>query len=181
MHNHDKHRWVGCVIRAGLLTLAAALTGGCEFKGGLFEPTGEDADNAQVWRITPVRLRVYPSTGFVRSAGQVSLDARIELFDEAGDTVKGVGVFRFELYTNARPGEPAMGTRLYAWEVPVRTLAQNSRQYDPITRTYLCKLKLDGSEIPGNVVLLTTFLPVGGGRLETRALLTPEGVRAQQD
>lgn len=162
-----------------ILALVLPAVAGCSFKGGLppLLPGTGAAD--KVWQIHPVRLRVYPSTAYAGQGKDTTLDTRIELFDEAGDSCKGVGIFRFELYAHPRAGEPALGPRLYAWEVPVLTLDQNRRQYDSITRTYLFHLRLDGPAPTSPLLLTVTFVPAGSAtRLETHAILTPSGVRS---
>jgi hypothetical protein len=174
--------------------LLALLAGGCAFKGdkpagsggsgvgedGLIaatNPAGGVASNGEkAWQVKPVRMRVYPSTRFVRDKGAALLEARVELLDDAGDPVKGVGDFRFDLFGAGRAGEPTMGQRLYSWDVSMLSLDANRQHYE-ITRTYLFRLKLDDLSVTQSPVrLLVTFMPAGGGRLETRALIGPEGV-----
>ena len=89
------HRWVIWVL--------LLVSVGCVWKGG-----GQKSDFNQqyigghVWKIGPVRMRVYPSTRFIEGKDDAMLEARVELFDEMGDAVKGVGEFRIELFDRLR-------------------------------------------------------------------------------
>lgn len=113
--------------------------GGCAWKG----ERGESSVAALqgTWDIRPARMRVYPTTRFVREASQGLLEARIELLDELDDPVKGVGEFHIELLSLNARGET--GDRLYLWTVPMHTQAQNKEYWDAVSRTYLFRLKID--------------------------------------
>ena len=134
-------------------------------------PTGGD-----YWRIKPAQMRVYPSTRFVVNEGQVVLEARIELFDEMGDSVKGVGHFHLELHT---AGEKKASKRLYTWDVSARTLAEQRRYYESITRAYLFPLKLHSDKAPDREVSIEViFTTPRGRRLVTQAKLGDTAARS---
>ena len=108
----------------------------------------------------------------MQQSGQAALEARIELFDQMGDSIKAAGRIRFELFATAAPGPGMRGLRLYTWNVEMLTLEDQQQYFDPITRGYLFRLKLDNLSITRRATLLhITFTQVGGLRLETQALV----------
>jgi hypothetical protein len=130
------------------------------------EPPGDH------WRIRPVRMRVYPSTRFVQYEAQMALEARVEFLDELKDPMKAVGRLRFEVYAANRDGEIADQKRLFAWDVPMLTLAENQEYYDAVTRAYLFRLGVD--KLPEKIertVLRVTYMPLTGERLEAMAVV----------
>lgn len=171
--------------RAVAFVMLACL--GCAWKGGA---TQHPRICDQMWQIVPVRIRVYPSSHFTRDQDQLILEARIELFDEMGDSVKGAGIWHFELYAHEQTGElspsgivtsstrrPIAAPRasdelLYSWDVTMLSLDQNQRFYDPITRTYLFRLNLeDGSTSPTAVKVHIIFTRPDGKRLQATSIV----------
>ncbi len=143
---------------------------GCVWKGGVRHAT--DRVLPQAWAYEPRRMRVYPSTRFVQDDQRPILEARIELTDEMGDSIKGVGRFRLELFARGIAGNPGVGQRLYSWDVSTTTLADQYRYYDPITRAYLFRLKLDEAiTAQTQTVVQVMFISPQGKRLETQAVL----------
>ncbi len=162
------------ILRVMTLALLVPLTA-CAFKGANGEPGGT---NGSVWRPHPAAARVYPSTRFARFAEGTMLEARIELLDEMGDSIKGAGEFRLELFAPAvgRAAEEGRdpGRRLYTWETPLHTLAQQRQFYDPVTRTYQFRLRMDVPSHAGSEALLrVTFLAADGERLQAEAVVDP--------
>lgn len=160
-------RVIGWVV----LTLLA----GCAFKGEA--PRSGTADGG-AWRPEPTAVRVYPSTGFVTLGGDTLLEARIEVLDQMGDPAKASGVMRLELFAaSASQASHLSGRRpphLYVWRVPIRTIEQQERFYDPITRTYLLRLRLDNPAHAREPVLLrVTFLAADGSHLRAQAVVQP--------
>ena len=123
------------------------------------------------WLIEPVRMRIYPSTRFVDRDSETILEARVEMFDEMSDSVKGVGQFRFELLVAGLMGQTE---RLYTWNVSALTLSDQRRYYDSITRAYLVPLKLTEAVSQDMATLRVTFVGPSGNRLETSALVGAE-------
>ncbi len=160
---------------AAVLALAAALSA-CAFKGedaSPYEGFPGDIRQGDVWEIRPVRMRVYPSSRFIREDNKPLLEARVEFFDASGDSTKAVGEMRFELFTAGAAAQTTSGQRLYAWAVPMRSMEQNNLFYDSVTRTYLFRLSLDSlSIIRDQTRLKVTLTPVRGPRIDTEALLT---------
>jgi hypothetical protein len=155
-----------------------ATVSGCAFKGegaASANASGGEARQGEVWEIRPVRMRIYPSSRFIREDGKPLLEARVEFFDAAGDSTKAVGEMRFELFTAGPAGQTTAGQRLYAWAVPMWTAEQNSLFYDSVTRTYLFRLSLDSLSIIRDQTRLRVILtPPRGPRIDTEALLTIE-------
>ena len=157
-----------------LLTATVMFAWGCSWKGDRTNGRDPSASGA-VWKLEPVRMRVDPSSRFVESNDTAVLEARIELLDEMGDSIKGVGTVRFELFAGDRMSEPAIGRRLYSWDVSLLTLVQQKQFYDSITRAYLFRLNLhDTTTANRATVLMATFTPVAGRRLEAHAFLSDD-------
>ena len=129
------------IVLVSLVVLTSAP--GCKslpYKGEHDKP---QAGPAADWPFRPIGMRVHPFTSFVTSKGATSLDARLELVDDMGDVTKGLGKFRFELYSGGGAEVRGQDQRLYVWEASAATLDETREHYDPITRTYYFKLQLD--------------------------------------
>lgn len=160
------------------LLLLLAVLAGCSGGNRASGPRDRDAILApgDAWRPRPVAMRVYPSTRFVEQEGHALLEARLELSDEMGDPAKYPGEFRLELYgtpsTGGVPGSLDAERQLYAWRVPVVTLEQHRTFFDPITRVYLLRLKLDPEALPaGAARLRASYRPIDGDRLRAEATI----------
>ena len=157
---------------AAIIGLMLWMMCGCVWKGGQDHIRPSRLDDAQEWRSTPSRIRVYPSTRFTQDSDQPILDARIELVDDMGDPVKAAGRLRLELFARSATGKPDIGQRLYSWDVSTWTLADQKRHYDPITRAYLFRLKLDEPQTSKiQTVLKVMFTSGEAPRLEAQASL----------
>jgi hypothetical protein len=163
-----------------LLALAGAPQKGCQFSGDTVpeRPNGSaGGDNGSgtggtLWRAVPVDLRVYPSTRFIREENEPILEARLELFDEMGDSVKGAGKVFLELYAGDREGAREIGRRLYTWNLTLETLEDQRKYYDPITRAYLFRLKVDNLQVARRTTTLyVTLMQPGGKRLQAYMVL----------
>ena len=162
-----RHTW----LIAETLLLAVLLAGGCVQSKGARPPaelpmaSGED-----LWSPQPVALRIYPSTRFVIEREVPLLEARIELFDQMGDSIKSSGRGRFELFAADTAPGVAVGRLLYSWDMQFVTQDDQQQYYDPITRGYLLRLRLDSDQITRRPVLLrVTFQPPEGERLVAEA------------
>jgi len=155
---------VAVVAGAGLLCAA-----GCAFKGDADAGDKPSAKAGEVWRPRAVALRIYPSTRFVEERGDKLLEARIELFDEMGDSVKAAGRVHFELHPVGEEGSAAIGERLYAWDIDLLTLDDHREYYDPIIRGYVFRLKIGNFDPARHSTRLTAvFTTIDGRRLDTR-------------
>lgn len=127
---------------------------------------GEEAGD--MWMPRPVSIRIYPSTRFVQEDGRPVLEARIELFDVMGDSVKSSGTLRCELFALGEGDRPTVGERLYRWDIELRTVEAQRRYFDPIIRGYVFRLKMDDMDLVRRPTLLrVTFQPPDGPRLRT--------------
>jgi hypothetical protein len=151
-----------------VLLVTTSIFPGCHFKGA----NGPAGGNGRDWPLRPVSMRVHPFTSLTSEGGAAALDARIELFDPAGDGTKGIGTLRFELYAEA-PTEGRQGDarRLFHWDASIATLAENREHWDPITRTYRFLLKLDRRPPDGRRLRLHVQLDAPTGER-----LTADGV-----
>ena len=159
-------------LAAGFLVvmmIASMAAGGCALKSGA-DARGSGYYEGEAWEPKPTALRIYPSTRFTTRENEEVLDARVELFDQMGDSVKGSGHFTFELVEDA--GAAGRGTQLYVWDAEVYTLEAQRKFYDPISQGYLFRLKMDDNEIAKRgAILRVTFLPIDGERLDAQQTL----------
>lgn len=163
-----------------VLVACVATVGACEqisFKGGPAEPSDQVAAE---WPFVPRVMRIHPFTSISQAAPEepAVLEARVELLDRLGDVTKGVGQFRFELYTVV-PRATVNSTsqkQLFMWTAPMVTLDENRQHYDPITRTYAFKLKMERPPAAGQrLKLLAHFTDPQGQRLADEITLTMSG------
>jgi hypothetical protein len=172
--------------KAVLVAAVAGMTIGCTWKGNFGgSPSDTEGQPPRVaWTLQPVDMRVYPSSRFSVQNQQAMLEARIELLDEMGDSTKGVGQFHFELFAGGtpgfaeaagspgHPGRPTSAQRLYTWDVPLLTLDDQKRHYDPITRAYLFRLRMDEQALPQrNTTLQASYEALSGERLKASTVL----------
>ncbi len=166
-------RYVRSVMLLGVLLVVS----------GCLEPKGGGLDSyrgATAWPFVPVKMRVHPFTSVEYDAQKDShvLEARIEMLDPAGDMTKAVGQFHFELYRVGRQASEGSleGDLLYAWDAPLLSLDSNQRHFDPITRTYLFKLRLDRQPEPGSRLrVVAQFTDPGERHLTAEAELDYTG------
>jgi hypothetical protein len=159
-------------MRIAWVCMVLMILPGCTWKGGQGDFRGEGDLGSRVWRAKPVRMRVYPSTRFVQEGDRSILEARLELMDEMGDSVKGAGRFRIELFAGGWVDIPGVGQRLYDWEVETLKLADQRLYYDAITRAYLFRLRLDDNTTALRSALLhVMYASPDGARLEAHAVL----------
>ena len=164
---------IGYCCGLGVVSLGLVL-GGCVWKGG--DDAGNRVrfeDSGDIWMVKPVRMRVYPSTQFIQDdTGRSVLEARIELIDDMGDSVKGVGKFRLELLSRSRTTDVGVGQRLYSWNVSATTLEEQIKYYDSITRAYCFHLNLDEDRsAKRDTYLHVMFTTTDGRRLATETSL----------
>ncbi|MEM9417491.1 MAG: hypothetical protein AAGA25_00370 [Planctomycetota bacterium] len=134
---------------------------GCQPKGPA-PPKPVERETAETgWQPKAVALRIYPSTRFVREQDTPMLEARIEMFDQMGDSIKASGQLRFELFAAGHAPGIDVGRLLYSWDIGLLTLEDQQRYYDPITRAYLLRLRLDSTGITRREVLLRVTFQVG--------------------
>lgn len=132
-----------------VLVLGVVLAG-CGSGGAKPAWPGPDArPGAGACPFDPVVARVHPLTHVdARSPGLAAdkclLVLHLELRDQFGDAVKGVGDLKVELYKPGPGTSPGMETQALVWEVPAFAQAEtNSARFDPATRTYRLPLVAD--------------------------------------
>ncbi|MEM6457919.1 MAG: hypothetical protein AAF710_00845 [Planctomycetota bacterium] len=153
-------------IRGVFALVCSLLLVGCVDAKGPGADTAASERDGDGWQPTPVALRIYPSTRFVNEAGTPLLEARVELFDEMGDSTKASGLLRFELFAAGQVPGIEVGRLLYSWDIALATLEDQRRYYDPITRGYLLRLRLESAEATRRQVRLrVTFQPATGQRM----------------
>ncbi len=119
-------------------------------------------DNLPIgWQPEAVALRIYPSTRFVSEQNTPMLEARVELFDQMGDSIKASGQLRFELFAAGHAPGIEVGRLLYSWDIGLMSLEEHRQFYDPITRAYLLRLRLDSAAITERQVLLRVTFQAG--------------------
>jgi hypothetical protein len=92
----------------------------------------------------PTALRIHPLThvesGWERAGAapeRSQLILHLELLDRYGDSVKGLGVLKVELFRPAATAGPGMESQDLSWDVPGMELPEaNTRRFDMATRTY---------------------------------------------
>lgn len=157
------------------LTLALAMglpIAGCTFKGDIARQKALAREDGDQWRPHVVDMRVYPSSKFARVDQQLIVEARVELLDQMGDSIKSSGVAQFQLNTTGYVSGSSESRSLYKWDITLDSLEDQRTYYDPITRAYLFRLKLDqhaAPQVPTSLQVVFT-LP-NGQRLSAQATL----------
>ncbi len=128
-------------------------------------PTARTLD-ADAWTAQPTAIRIYPTTRFVGENGVLLLEARIEVFDQMGDSFKTSGAVRLEISAAGETPGVTTGQLLYRWDLVLNDLEAQQKFYDPVTRTYLFRLKIDNADVTQRRTRLgVTWQPPAGPRL----------------
>ena len=134
---------------------------------------GQQSGTEPVCPFRPVKMRIHPLTRVVASEnsseGSIEIEARIELVDQFGDTTKGLGDLRLELFASrSSSGTDPSGKALLTWCPAFGNLAFNALHFDRVTRTYVFALELRArSDLPSRCILIAT-LTTGEGVLADR-------------
>ena len=161
------------------LAMTIFVTTACVSKGADSIDPGIISNADGHWKMTPVSMRIYPSTRFIRKSQNGILEARIELFDSMGDSVKAIGKIHFDLFATVHGKEPLLGQRLFTWEAELLTLAEQRRYYDPITRTYRFLLEVHSLLSAHSPTILRASFKMMGRRLEAQKVLPSYHVNQQ--
>lgn len=187
VRQYVKRFCVACCSWVILLIVLGAITG-CAFKGDGVPPINQAnqdnpaaGDMANAWYPQPQKIRIYPSSRFILTENRPALEARVELLDDMGDSVKAPGTFHLELLEEAHHNRNTMQDKLYSWDVPLVTVEDQKSYFESVTRTYRFVLRLD-REIKSDdeLTLAITFTRSDGSLLQARAAIGPEGVRYGQ-
>ncbi|MBI1190677.1 MAG: hypothetical protein GC200_08380 [Tepidisphaera sp.] len=126
----------GFGVAAGL---GALLSGGCT----VGDATEASAPIAGAPAFAPATLRIHPLTHIEKgpqaglAAGQCTVVLHLELKDRFGDSVKGLGTLRVELFKPGAGVSPGIESQALSWDVNDLAEAEgNSRRFDQSTRTY---------------------------------------------
>lgn len=161
-------------LLAVALLLAVSVSCDLQWKGGKSRSgrgVAPFADGDR-WRPGPASIRIYPSSRLAVHDGQWFLEGFVELLDDMGDSVKGVGTLQFELFRATTLETEGPGQRLYVWNVRLHTLADQQRHYDATLRTYQFRLKIYA--LPNDVeevVLRVMYENEEGYRMDAEARL----------
>lgn len=128
--------------RAGVavtIALSAVLLGGCQIdEGNAALPAAKGAP-----AFAPATMRIHPLTHIEKgpqtgpAAGQATVVLHVELKDRFGDSVKGLGSLRLELFKPGAGVSPGIESQALTWDVnDLGEPEGNSRRFDQSTRTY---------------------------------------------
>ena len=146
-------KWVVVVLLLALCLVGVA----CAPKGGVIDaqsrtPVGRGDDGVAampVWFPRAVDVRVHPATRYVVDRGELILEARIELLDQAGEPIKGVGQFICEIGAVDAAGEIETVNgrlRLIHFDLDVMTPEEHAEYWDPVARAYVLPLKVGAAD-----------------------------------
>ena len=177
---HTPHRMpcaVSCRVMIkwiALLLTAFACASGCvkdpiakgsPGRAGTADPTLIDPN----WPYWPVRMRVHPlSRIMVAPSGMVSVEARLEFFDQDDITCRASGHVRLEVHDDTGP-VLVNGER--SWNIRLDDARQNRQRYDVVVRTYLFLLDTDWQSVPTNATLHAWYLGSDGMQITDRRAL----------
>jgi len=159
-----------------LACMLCVITSGCE-PGTTGTPTQATAGAkpGRYWEPLPTSIRVYPSTRLIKEEGRAILEARFEITDEMGDSLKSPGAFLIELFSVDESQGNAPRRLLYKWHTKVLSLEDQREHYDPIIRGYQFHLGIDDLSIAKEMTLLqVSFTPVGQPRLKAEAVISSD-------
>lgn len=158
-------RWgITCALLGAALAVSSC---GLQKKGG--DLAGPAPGEAPAWPFAPVELNIHPLTRFITDpqTGEVRIEAHIELIDEHGDEVKGLGTLLLMLYRELGPVPGVESTgQLKRWTLDLSDIDENNQAYDRVTRTY--RIGLTG---------LPPDAQSGQNLRLTAQLTTPDGMR----
>jgi hypothetical protein len=160
-------------VRVGAIFLLSLLTiSGCKNSTGANSRGADDAMfRAVSMRIHPIFTRVRDWTGDGVTDG---IEALVEFQDRFGDPCKASGKLIFELYSFQKFDPERRGERICnPWEEPLTTLAQQSKHWNRISRTYSFQLEYYLISPQASYVLTAEFLQTGGERFFTQIILEP--------
>ena len=151
-------------VGAGLLLAITALLAGCSV--GQQTPTGGAALRAAPL-LGPVAINIHDSSGVVRKKAGGDFDgiiAACEVLDRFGDSIKTMGVMRFEAYEYA-PSEPEnKGARIGFWpDVRIDSLESIQQHWDSIWGLYRFNLNWKIDAKPGQRYILEATLTTPNG------------------
>lgn len=179
LHQHHRSGEIFRSISAGiLLVMGLTMSQGCQFKGGPADPgieAGTSTNRAAApWNYQVEAIRVFSGVRLTEDGQGQLMELRIELLDAMGDSMKGTGELRVELVRGVRSGETGSGSLLHGWDVSLATLDEQRRFYDPVTRTYQLRLRMNAAALAhANDLMLMVHYRDGDRSLGTQISINP--------
>jgi len=139
-----QHRLYCAWIAAGLLAVGAGCAAPRTKGGADAAPTAPKAQAPVSSLFAPRAVEIHPFTVLAVDPNTQAwiLEARVRLLDALDDTTKAAGFFRFELYEAPLvTSKKDRQRRLEVWHVDLDGIEAHRRHYDPITRTYVFRLR----------------------------------------
>ena len=151
-------------VGAGVLLVMTALLAGCG--GNNHGPAGRTTLSSSPL-IGPVRINVHDSSGIIRKKAGGDFDgiiAACEVLDRFDDSIKAMGVMRFEAYEYA-PSEPEnKGARIGFWpDVRIDSLESIQQHWDSIWGLYRFNLTWEVEVQAGRRYILEATLTTPSG------------------
>lgn len=119
--------------------------------------------------LVPKQIEILPFTkarSFDEDRFPDGVQVVLAVTDRFGDHVKAVGQYRFELYSFRPASGDPKGQRLGIWELPVRTVEDHRRHWDPFSQTYGFRLLWHRALQPNQrYVLQVTYFGANDKRL----------------
>jgi hypothetical protein len=138
--------------------MLAVAAGGCaaDPEAGSHPATGD----VVIWPYWPTGMRIHPLTRLDQDdEEQFVVESRIEFTDRDGVTSRAHG----EIFLDLLPDVALDEVRpMKQWHVDLRHLPTNATHFDPVTRTYLFKLKIEAEDVARARVLRVTFVGAEG-------------------
>jgi hypothetical protein len=177
-------------VSVAVCACAAAFTTGClssrAGKGDVAPveaadstPSARIGSSRQIdsWPFAPASIRIHPISQAHSDAKGPRIVCHVECRDPLGETTKAVGSLRIEVLEPTRTVEPGMEQIAAAWVTDLSDLDNNSKLYDPSTRTYRLSLR----QLPGFMVESLSDANKRGGRTAVvRATLEPAMLPGQK-
>ena len=121
-------------------------------------------------QFTPVSLSVHPLSHIsLEDGGGVVLEACVQLKDRDGLPVRGLGILEVSLQQGGASGEAILTRR--SWERDLSNARINLATFDPMTRSYLLRIDLEGGIVPRLPSLSATLREANGRVLRDEASL----------
>jgi len=165
--------------------LAGACVGGCRSTTPR-PPTTQLARDEYLGLYQPRRVRILED--FTRPASfdddevPDGLEVWVRLHDGLGDSVKGYGSFRFELYAFRQASGERRGDRLMVWDQSIGSIADQRRFWNDVMQMYEFPLRWDRPVPPQQRYVLELVYTTPWGRrlfdqrvFEFRLPVTPLG------
>lgn len=139
----ENYRQIAILLAAsGVAVFAAGCTEG--MRGTVTPEKTELAGYMRLMLPADITIQTFTQPISTRGDGAAdAIEAILAASDVAGDPVKVVGVFQFELYERRPASAIQLGERLAYWRLPIESAAMYSEYWDPYARYYRFPLDID--------------------------------------